>query len=104
MYDFSRLLNRMERKGISQRKLAASIGISANAFNNKIKGRSFFNAQEIELICDVLAICQADIGMYFFSKTKNAPFSALFTEHLFSCNYYCSVWNISMQRLGEAFL
>lgn len=72
MYDFSRLLNRMENKGISQRKLAAAIGISANAFNNKMKGRSFFNAQEIDLICDVLFICQSDIGLFFFSKTKKA--------------------------------
>ena len=72
MYDFSRLLNRMEKKGISQRKLAAAIGISANAFNNKIKGRSFFNTQEIDRICDALHIKQADIGLYFFTKTKKA--------------------------------
>lgn len=72
MFDFSRLLSRIAEKGLSQRRLAFIIGISANAFNNKIQGRSFFNAQEIDRICDVLQICQADIGLYFFQKTKKA--------------------------------
>jgi DNA-binding Xre family transcriptional regulator len=72
MYDFSRLLNLMEIRCVSQRRLAFVIGISANAFNNKIQGRSFFNTQEIDRICDALHIKQADIGLYFFTKTKKA--------------------------------
>ena len=72
MYDYSRLLDLMNRKSISQRHLASVVGISANAFNNKIKGRSFFNTEEIDRICDALHIRQADIGLYFFSKTKKA--------------------------------
>lgn len=51
-----KLVGIMAEKGISQRKLAKEIGISKNALNLKINGKSTFDTEEATRICDVLGI------------------------------------------------
>lgn len=44
------------RAGFTQEKLAESVGISANTLSKRIQGASFFNTDEIDKICSILAI------------------------------------------------
>ena len=66
MFTYSKLLGRMTEKGYTQGMLARSLGISENAFTNKIKGRSSFNSNEIAVICQKLDISNSEIGDIFF--------------------------------------
>lgn len=56
MVDKNMLRCAIARAGMTQQKLATAIGISQNTLSAKILGRSFFNTDEIERICDVLSI------------------------------------------------
>lgn len=53
-----RLIERMDKLGYSQVKLAKEIGMSKNAFNNKINGHSSFDTVEAESICNKLCISE----------------------------------------------
>ena len=44
------------KQGLNQRKLAEKMGISENTLTSRIQGRSVFNTDEIDIICDVLKI------------------------------------------------
>lgn len=50
-------------KEISQRKLAAEIGLSARSLCDKVNGKKRFRIEEVIKICDILGI--EDIREYF---------------------------------------
>lgn len=66
-FDFSKLLGRIKEYGYTQASVANILGISENAFTNKIKCRHYFTALEIASICNLLAIVKEEIGIYFFT-------------------------------------
>ena len=68
MNDYSKLLGRMRERGFTQEALAKDIGINKSTLNAKLKGRSPFSAIEIDIICKVLDIPNAEVGVYFFCK------------------------------------
>ncbi len=67
MFRYNRLLGRMSEMGVTQKKAAQAIGISENAFTNKLKCRSYFNSKEIYELCVLLKIAKGDIGTFFFN-------------------------------------
>lgn len=67
VFDYSKLLGKIKECGYTQGTIANLIGISENAFTNKIKCRYFFTALEIAIICNILGIIENDIGLYFFT-------------------------------------
>ena len=62
-----KLLGRIREYGLTQADLAASIGINKGTLNAKLNGQSYFTAQEIGAICEVLHISYQDIPVYFFN-------------------------------------
>ena len=56
MVDKNLLRSAIARVGMTQEKLATAIGISQNTLSAKILGRSFFDTDEIDRICNVLSI------------------------------------------------
>lgn len=52
MINRNRLRGLMAEKNITQAKLAKAIGISVNAFNMKLKGKTVFNENEIKSIAN----------------------------------------------------
>lgn len=56
MIDKNLLRGAIARAGMTQEKLASAIGISQNTLSAKILGRSFFDTDEIDKICEVLSI------------------------------------------------
>ena len=67
LFDFSKLLGRIKEYGYTQTLMAKELGISDNAFTNKIKGRNYFTALEIAYMCKVLEIPSDMVGIYFFT-------------------------------------
>ncbi|MBR3552511.1 MAG: DUF739 family protein [Clostridia bacterium] len=58
------LKGKMAEKGFSQILLAEKLGISYQAFNNKLHNKSEFKASEIQMLCDLL--CLENKDAYFF--------------------------------------
>lgn len=56
MVNTNLLKGKIVATGITQRKLADSVGMSVNSLNAKINGRKIFDADEVIRICDVLKI------------------------------------------------
>lgn len=56
MLDRNLLKAAIARAGMTQEKLAKAIGINGNTLSAKILGRSYFDTEEIDKICDVLSI------------------------------------------------
>ena len=56
MVDRNLLRGAIARAGMTQEKLALAIGISQNTLSAKILGRSYFDTDEIDRICEVLSI------------------------------------------------
>ncbi len=52
----NRLRGKIVEAGISQRDLAARLGMSKNTLSNKINSRTPFNLDEAITICDILGI------------------------------------------------
>lgn len=44
------------KRGLNQGKLAEKIGISENTLTSRMQGKSVFNTDEIDIICEVLKI------------------------------------------------
>lgn len=61
---------------MTQEKLALAIGISKNTLSAKILGRSFFDTDEIDRICEVLSIVdngeKADIFLASPSRFRDS--------------------------------
>lgn len=61
MVDVQKLRSRMVLKGYSQRSLVAEINarglkISENTFSSKMTGKSSFDCDVVDLICDILGV------------------------------------------------
>lgn len=56
MVDRNLLRGAIARAGMTQEKLSVAIGISQNTLSAKILGRSYFDTDEIDRICNVLSI------------------------------------------------
>ena len=61
------------RAGMTQDSLAAAIGISGNTLSAKILGRSYFDTEEIDKICDVLSIVDNDekVNIFLSQSSQN---------------------------------
>lgn len=66
-FDYSKLLGRMRERGFTQETLAKAIGINESTLNSKLKNKTFFNARDIDKICEVLDISNSEIGTYFYT-------------------------------------
>ena len=53
---YGRLYQEMKKNRITQTELAKKLGISTNAFNSKISGKSEFTSSEMFAICEVIDI------------------------------------------------
>ena len=60
----------MKIRGWSYRKLSGCTGISVDAINNKLNGRTYFTSYEIGLVCKALRIPKEDIAKYFIPITE----------------------------------
>ena len=78
MVDKNLLRGAIARAGMTQEKLALAIGISQNTLSAKILGRSFFDTDEIDRICDVLSIVdnneKADIFLAPASRFRDVQY------------------------------
>jgi transcriptional regulator with XRE-family HTH domain len=63
---YSKLRGRIRERFKSQADFAVAIGKSVCAVNQKLNGKSEWNAQDMRKACDVLGIDPADIPAYFF--------------------------------------
>lgn len=68
MYDYSELQARMFKKGYSQRKLAQVLGKTEGTISSRFNHKSFFRADEMDSICELLDIPAEEIHIYFFTK------------------------------------
>ena len=59
MVDTNRLKARLALAGKTQEQLAKEVNMSANSLNCKINGRSVFNCNEVDAICNALQIHEA---------------------------------------------
>ena len=66
-FNHSELLGKMKACGHTQESLADVIGVSLSTMNSKLKGRFYFSAREMDLICKELDISMCDIEKYFFA-------------------------------------
>lgn len=51
---YGRLYQEMKKNRITQTELSKKLGISTNAFNSKISGKSEFTSSEMYAICEVI--------------------------------------------------
>ena len=66
-FNYSKLLGRMREFGFTQETLAKAIGINESTLNSKLKNKTYFNAKDIDRICEVLDIPNCEIGTYFYT-------------------------------------
>lgn len=67
-FDYSKLLGRMREYGYTQEKLAKAIGINESTLNGKLNNKTYFTTVDIDKICKLLDISNADIGAYFYAR------------------------------------
>lgn len=56
VFDMSKARGRMAELGYTQEAMAAELGISANSFNRKMNGKSFFTMKELYLLARALKV------------------------------------------------
>lgn len=59
------------RAGITNRKLAEHLGLSEQAFYNKIQGDTEFKGSEIKGLAKVLNLSMKDVNTIFFDRDIN---------------------------------
>lgn len=59
------------RAGVSKREIAARLGVSEQAFYNKLNGRAEFKNSEIVKLSEMLGLSMADVNLIFFSGSVN---------------------------------
>ncbi|MBS6715405.1 MAG: helix-turn-helix transcriptional regulator [Dialister sp.] len=59
------------RAGITNRKLAEHLGLSEQAFYNKIQGDTEFKGSEIKRLAKVLNLSMKDVNTIFFDRDVN---------------------------------
>lgn len=67
-YDYSKLLGRMREYRYTQETLAKAIGINESTLNGKLNNKTYFKPTEIDKICELLDISNAEIGAYFYAR------------------------------------
>ena len=66
-FDYSKLLGRIREYGFTQERIASEIGMSVSTLSFKLNNKAFFTQKEIKIICYLLEIETAEIGVYFFT-------------------------------------
>jgi transcriptional regulator with XRE-family HTH domain len=66
-FNYSKLLGRFREYGLTQKDVAAKIGIRSTTLSLKLNNKARFTADEIDAICKLLDIAKEDIGAYFFT-------------------------------------
>ena len=66
----NKLKAQMQLKGYSQTDCAEHLGISYQAFNNKLLNKTEFKASEILALCAFLGIKKSEINSYFFCESN----------------------------------
>ena len=66
-FNYSKLLGRVREYGLTQKDVAAHIGVRATTLSMKLNNKARFTAIEIDAICKLLDIAKEDIGAYFFT-------------------------------------
>lgn len=56
------------RKGVSNRAISQALGISEQAFYNKMSGKAEFKESEIKKIAQVLLLTSDDVNRIFFAQ------------------------------------
>lgn len=64
--NYSKLRGRIKEKFGTQQKFANAIGMGTVSLSKKLNGKSFFNQNDIIIICCVLDIDEHDLCKYFF--------------------------------------
>ena len=66
-FNYSKLLGRIREFGLTQKDVAAHIGVRATTLSLKLNNKARFTTSEIDAICKLLNIAKEDIGAYFFT-------------------------------------
>lgn len=66
-FDFRQLTGLIVAIYGSRGAFAKEIGISKSALSNKLNNKTAWSMQEIRRCCELLAIPDRDIGLYFFT-------------------------------------
>lgn len=59
------------RAGVTNRSLAAQLGLSEQALYNKIQGETEFKGSEIKNIARILGLSMGDVNLIFFDQEVN---------------------------------
>ena len=69
--DYSSLRAEIARAGVSNKALAAHLGLSEQAFYNKVAGRTEFKNSEIKALAKELSLSMATVNYIFFDNMVN---------------------------------
>ena len=69
--NFPELRAAIARVGITNRRLAEYLGLSEQAFYNKIQGETEFKGSEIKGLAKILHLSMQDVNAIFFDKDLN---------------------------------
>lgn len=67
MINSEKLKQRMKEQNVSQKELAAKLGIEPSSFNCKINNKRSIDVDEAFIIQDALSIPDEEFRSYFFS-------------------------------------
>lgn len=65
-FNYQKLRGRIREKGYTQGDVAEAIGITAGTLSDKLNNKATFSTNEVDSICRMLDIANAEIGAYFF--------------------------------------
>lgn len=65
--NYNELRGKIRDCGLTQKEVAARIGLSEGQFNRKLAGEFVFRQDEIEKLTKLLAIDAIEIARYFFT-------------------------------------
>ena len=66
-FNYSKLLGRFREYGLTQKEVAAHIGVRPSTLSLKLNNKALLTSSEIDSICKLLNIAKEDIGAYFFT-------------------------------------
>lgn len=65
--NYNTLRGRIRECGLTQKEVAARIGISEGQLNRKLAGEYAFRQNEMESILNLLEVDMSELGRYFFT-------------------------------------
>ena len=65
--NYNALLGRIRECGLTQKEVAARIGVSEGQLNRKLAGEFAFRQDEMESILKLLDVDLSELGKYFFT-------------------------------------